>query len=155
MAGLAFLGATTSAGGFEGYNQTGLVVAITQSLIGSYGVLVLAIIVFFACLTTAIGLTSSCASYFAELTNNKVSYTKVVILTVAFSYIVSNFGISTIISIAAPILNLLYPVVLVMIVLNFFGKHIKSNNIYISQQPLHWLQVRQKCFAASVCPCIS
>ena len=46
--GLAFLGATTSAGGFEGYNQTGLVVAITQSLIGSYGVLVLAIIVFFA-----------------------------------------------------------------------------------------------------------
>lgn len=129
--GLAFLGATTSAGGFEGYNQTGLVVAITQSLIGSYGVLVLAIIVFFACLTTAIGLTSSCASYFAELTNNKVSYTKVVILTVAFSYIVSNFGISTIISIAAPILNLLYPVVLVMIVLNFFGKHIKNNNIYI------------------------
>ena len=37
--GLAFLGATTSAGGFVGYNQTGLVVAITQSLIGSYGVL--------------------------------------------------------------------------------------------------------------------
>ena len=33
--GLAFLGATTSAGGFEGYNQTGLVVAITQSLIGT------------------------------------------------------------------------------------------------------------------------
>ena len=126
-----FAAIITSAGGFEGYNQTGLVVAITQSLIGSYGVLVLAIIVFFACLTTAIGLTSSCASYFAELTNNKVSYTKVVILTVAFSYIVSNFGISTIISIAAPILNLLYPVVLVMIVLNFFGKHIKSNNIYI------------------------
>lgn len=33
--GLAFLGATTSAGGFEGYNQTGLVVAITQSLIAA------------------------------------------------------------------------------------------------------------------------
>lgn len=129
--GLAFLGATTSAGGFEGYNQTGLVVAITQSLIGSYGVLVLAIIVFFACLTTAIGLVSSCASYFAELTNGKVSYTKVVILTVAFSYIVSNFGISTIISIAAPILSLLYPVVLVMIVLNFFSARIKNNNIYL------------------------
>ena len=129
--GLAFLGATTSAGGFEGYNQTGLVVAITQSLIGSYGVLVLAIIVFFACLTTAIGLTSSCASYFAELTKGKISYAKAVILTVIFSYIVSNFGISTIISIAAPILNLLYPVVLVMILLNFFGAHIKNSNIYL------------------------
>lgn len=129
--GLAFLGATTSAGGFESYNQTGLVVAITQSLIGNYGVLVLAIIVFFACLTTAIGLVSSCASYFAELTKGKVSYTKVVLATVAFSYIVSNFGISAIISIASPVLSLLYPVVLVMIVLNFFGNKIKSNNIYI------------------------
>lgn len=129
--GLAFLGATTSAGGFENYNQTGLVVAITQSLIGNYGVLVLAIIVFFACLTTAIGLVSSCASYFEGLTKGKVSYTKVVILTVAFSYIVSNFGISTIISIASPVLSLLYPVVLVMIVLNFFGDRIKNNNIYV------------------------
>ena len=129
--GLAFLGATTSAGGFENYNQTGLVVAITQSLIGNYGVLVLAIIVFFACLTTAIGLVSSCASYFEGLTKGKVSYTKVVIITVAFSYIVSNFGISTIISIASPVLSLLYPVVLVMIVLNFFGKRIKNNNIYV------------------------
>lgn len=129
--GLAFLGATTSAGGFEGYNQTALVVAITQSLIGSYGVLVLAIIVFFACLTTAIGLTSSCASYFAELSGGKISYTKAILATVLFSYVVSNFGISTIISIASPILSLLYPVVLVMIVLNFFGSRIRNNNIYV------------------------
>lgn len=129
--GLAYLGATTSAGGFEGYNQTGLVVAITQSLLGSYGVVVLAVIVFFACLTTAIGLTSSCASYFAELTNGKISYTKAVIATCIFSYVVSNFGISTIISIASPVLSLLYPMVLVMILLNFFGNRIKNNNIYV------------------------
>ncbi|NCC16616.1 MAG: branched-chain amino acid transport system II carrier protein [Clostridia bacterium] len=129
--GLAYLGATTSGGGFEGYNQTALVVAITQTLIGSYGVLILAIIVFFACLTTAIGLVSSCASFFEELSKNKISYQTVVLLTVGFSYIISNFGISTIISIAAPILCLLYPVVLVMIILTFFGKRIKNNNIYI------------------------
>ncbi|MGN1231490.1 MAG: branched-chain amino acid transport system II carrier protein, partial [Anaerotignum sp.] len=68
---------------------------------------------------------------FEGLTKGKVSYTKVVVLTVAFSYIVSNFGISTIISIASPVLSLLYPVVLVMILLNFFGSRIKNNNIYI------------------------
>lgn len=129
--GLTYLGATTSAGGFEDYNQAGLVVAITQSLVGGYGVVVLGIIVFFACLTTAIGLTSSCASYFQELTNGKASYTMVVILTVGFSYVVSNFGISTIISVAAPILTLLYPVVLVMIILTLFANNIKNNNIYI------------------------
>ncbi|WP_304507772.1 branched-chain amino acid transport system II carrier protein [Anaerotignum sp.] len=129
--GLAYLGATTSAGGFEGYNQTALVVAITQTLIGSYGVLILGVIVFFACLTTAIGLVSSCASFFEEQTNGKISYKSMVLITIIFSYVVSNFGISTIISIAAPILNLLYPVVLVMIILTFFGKHIKNQNIYI------------------------
>lgn len=129
--GLAFLGATTSAGGFEQYNQTGLVVAITQSIVGSYGVLVLAVIVFFACLTTAIGLVSSCASYFEELTKGKLSYKTVVLAVVAFSYVVSNFGISTIISIAAPLLSLLYPVVLVMIFLNFFSSRIRNNNIYV------------------------
>lgn len=129
--GLAYLGATTSGGGFEDLNQTGLVVAITQKLVGSYGVLMLGIIVFFACLTTAIGLVSSCASFFEELTKGKVSYKTMVLVTVGFSYIVSNFGISTIISIAAPILTLLYPLVLVMIILTFFGKNIKNNNIYI------------------------
>ncbi len=129
--GLAFLGATTSGGGFEDLNQTGLVVAITQKLVGNYGVLMLGIIVFFACLTTSIGLVSSCASFFEELTHGKASYKMVVIITIGFSYFVSNFGISTIISIAAPILTLLYPVVLVMIILTFFGKNIKNNNIYI------------------------
>ncbi|NCC16115.1 MAG: branched-chain amino acid transport system II carrier protein [Clostridia bacterium] len=44
--GLCFLGATTSAGGFENYNQSTLLVAITQALIGNYGILILSIIVF-------------------------------------------------------------------------------------------------------------
>lgn len=129
--GLCFLGATTSAGGFADYKQSTLLVAITQALIGNYGILILAIIVFFACITTAIGLVSSCASVFVEITHNKISYTKIVVIEVLFSYFISNFGISTIISIAGPILTLLYPVILVMIVLSFFGNQIKNNNIFI------------------------
>lgn len=129
--GLAFLGATTSAGGFEGLGQAQLVVAIVKSLIGNAGVWLLGVIVFFACLTTAIGLTSSVASYFQELTKGKISYEKMVIITVVFSYIVSNFGLDKIISIAAPILSLLYPVILVMIILTFFHKQIHNDNIYI------------------------
>ncbi len=129
--GLCYLGATTSGGGFEGYNQSILLVAITQKLIGNYGILILGIIVFFACITTAIGLVSSCASVFVEMTHNKISYTKIVIIEVIFSYFISNFGISTIISIAGPILTLLYPVILVMIILSFFSNQIKNDNIYI------------------------
>lgn len=128
--GLTYLGATTSAGGFEGYNQTGLVVVITETLLGRYGLYMLSVIVLFACLTTAIGLISSCAAYFEKLTGGKVSYAALVTIIVAFSYIVSNFGISMIISIAAPVLNVLYPVMLVMIILNFFNDKIKNMNVY-------------------------
>jgi len=128
--GLTYLGATTSAGGFEGYNQTGLVVVITETLLGRYGLYMLSVIVLFACLTTAIGLISSCAAYFEKLTGGKVSYAALVTIIVLFSYIVSNFGISMIISIAAPVLNVLYPVMLVMIILNFFNDKIKNMNIY-------------------------
>ena len=129
--GLAYLGATTSAGGFEGLGQAQLVVAIVKSLIGNAGVWLLGIIVFFACLTTSIGLTSSVASYFRDLTNGKISYEKMVVITVVFSYIVSNFGLDKIISIAAPILSLLYPVILVMIILTYFHNQIHNDNIYI------------------------
>ncbi|MBQ3123415.1 MAG: branched-chain amino acid transport system II carrier protein [Firmicutes bacterium] len=128
--GLTYLGATTSAGGFEGYNQTGLVVVITETLLGRYGLYMLSVIILFACLTTAIGLISSCAAYFEKLTGGKVSYAALVTIIVLFSYIVSNFGISMIISIAAPVLNVLYPVMLVMIILNFFNDKIKNMNVY-------------------------
>lgn len=128
--GLTYLGATTSAGGFEGFNQTGLMVAITETLLGKYGLWMLAIIVLFACLTTAIGLVSSCAAYFEKLTGGRISYKTLVTIIVLFSYVVSNFGISMIISIAAPILSVLYPVVLVMIILNFFNDRIPSRNVY-------------------------
>lgn len=129
--GLAFLGATTSGGNFEHLNQAGLLVEITRLLVGPYGVIMLGVIVSFACLTTAIGLTSSAAAFFANLTKDKVSYEKVVTIIIVFSYIVSNFGLSSIISISAPVLNLVYPVVLVMVFLSYFEKRIQNHNVFI------------------------
>lgn len=130
-AGLTYLGAITSSGGFEEYNQASLVVAITQSLIGNLGVPVLTVIVFFACLTSAIGLATSSAIYFEDLTKGKISYKTALIAMLVFAYVVSNFGISTIISVSAPILTILFPVLLVVIILAFFSQYIHNNNIYI------------------------
>ena len=47
-----------------------------------------------------------------------------------FSWVVSNFGISVIISIAAPILQVMFPVLIVLTVLRLLRKHIKSNFVY-------------------------
>ena len=129
--GLTYLGATTcNLADMQGLNQTALLVAITKALFGNAGVILLGVIVLFACLTTAIGLSSSTGAFFEELTGGKVSYKKVVIIVVVFSWLISNAGVSTIIQFSAPLLNLVYPGVLVLIILAFFHKSIKNKNIY-------------------------
>lgn len=127
--GLTFLGATVSSGGYEDYNQAALVVAITEQLLGTWGVIMMAVIVLFACLTTAIGLTSGFAGTLEKLTNGKCKYKTVVIVMSVFSFVVSNAGIDKIISVAAPILSVIFPCFITMSVLMFFGKYIKNDNV--------------------------
>ncbi len=129
--GLTYLGATTcNISDLHGLSQTALLVAITNGLFGNIGVILLGIVVLFACWTTAIGLTSSCGEFFQDLTKGKLKYEVVVTIVCIFSWLVSNAGISTIISVSAPLLMLVYPGVLVLIILAFFHKTIKNKNVY-------------------------
>ena len=128
--GLCFLGATTSLMELGDINQTGLVVLVTELLLKRFGVVLLGLIVFFACLTTAIGLTSSAADYFSDLTKGKIPYSALVLLICGMGVVISNFGISTIIAVACPLLTVVYPVFLTQIVLSFFRKFIKNDNVY-------------------------
>lgn len=129
--GLTFLGATTCGiEALQGMSQTELLVSITKALFGNVGVILLGIVVLFACWTTAIGLVSSCGSFFENLTHGKLKYTTVVTIVCIFSWLISNAGVSTIISVSAPLLMLVYPGVLALIVLAFFHKKIKNKNVY-------------------------
>lgn len=127
--GLTHLGSTVSSGGYEDYNQAALLVAITEELLGTWGVIMMAVIVLFACLTTAIGLTSGFAGTLEKLTNGRCKYKTVVIVMSVFSFVVSNAGIDKIISVAAPILSVIFPCFITMSVLMFFGKYIKNDNV--------------------------
>lgn len=139
--GLAYLGATTSGGGYEEYNQAGLVVAIVQQLVGNSGIIILAVIVAFACMTSAIGQISVGAAYFADLSNGKVQYKHLVILFVVLAFVISNIGLSAILNVASPVLTLVYPVVFVTVVCNFFYKQIRNDNVYKGAAILAFLAV--------------
>lgn len=129
--GLTYLGATTcTLPDYQGLDQTTLLVTITKGLFGNVGVILLGIIVLFACWTTAIGLTSAVSEYFVELSGGKLKYKTLVIIIVIFSWVISNAGVSTIIQFSAPLLNLIYPGLLVLIILAFFHNKIKNNNVY-------------------------
>lgn len=129
--GLTYLGATTChIPELQGLNQTALLVAITNGLFGNIGVVLLAVVVFCACLTTAIGATSSVATFFERAIKGRVSYKVFVITIVLLSWLISNAGISVIISVSGPLLNLVYPGLLVLTVLTLFCNKLKNRNIY-------------------------
>lgn len=125
--GLTYLGATASSLYDTNISQTALLINITHQLLGSTGTIMLAIVVGFACLTTSIGLTSVTAKFFEDFTNKKLKYEHIVIFICVFSAIVSNFGVDKIIQIAIPILSLIYPVTIVLVVMNIFKKIIPND----------------------------
>lgn len=128
--GLCYLGATTSTLDIGPINQPNLVILVTQMLLKRFGVVLLAMIVLFACLTTAIGLTSSASAFFAVLFKNKISYRALVLIICLIGILISNIGISSIIRFAGPILTVLYPVLLSQLFLSFFTRRIKNPNVF-------------------------
>lgn len=128
--GLIYLGATGASSIPEGMSRTETFMALVDHMFGQYGVWMVAITVIFACFTTTVGLTTTVAEYFSELTNNKLSYRFNVITITLVSFILANLGVEQIVYFSGPILNIVYPAILVLIVLNLFDKYIPYKGIY-------------------------
>ena len=126
--GLSYIGATMSVSVKEELSQSQLLILLTEQLLGKPGIILLGLIVAFACLTTAVGLLTSIAAFFAEKTGAK--YEVLVGGFTLVSWIISNFGTAAIISMAAPVLDLIYPVLIVLVVFGFLGRWIKSETTY-------------------------
>lgn len=111
-------------------DRTVMLTTAANRLAGVFGQAVLGIIIFFACLTTASGLTVTFAQYINKLTNNRLPYKVLVALVTVFSFAISQIGVEGIISLAAPVLEVIYPICIVLILLNLFDRFIKSDAFY-------------------------
>ncbi|WP_078382491.1 branched-chain amino acid transport system II carrier protein [Sutcliffiella halmapala] len=85
---------------------------------GSYGGILLSLIVFGACLTTSIGLVIACSTYFHKLLPS-ISYQSFVIIFSIASATFANVGLSQLIAISVPVLVAIYPLVICLMVLTF------------------------------------
>jgi len=85
---------------------------------GSFGQILLAAVVTLACLTTVVGLITACAEYFSSQLR-RLSYRGFVILISAICAIVSNVGLSQLISISVPVLYTIYPIAIALVVVTF------------------------------------
>lgn len=114
---LAYLGATSVDVIGEMENGGAVLIAVTASLFGPFGTILLAIIMAGACLTTSVGLVSACGEFLSSRLKN-VSYPVIIAVLSLFSMTMANLGLAQLISFSLPILIAMYPVTIVLIALS-------------------------------------
>ncbi|MDR7249067.1 branched-chain amino acid transport system II carrier protein [Bacillus pumilus] len=127
---LAYVGASSpDTTGMVGANEGGKLLSLSANfLFGSAGNIVLGVAILFACLTTSVGLVSSCGEYFSKLFP-ALSYRTVVLIVSLFSTLVANLGLAQIISLSVPVLVAIYPLAIVIILLSFLDRWINGRRV--------------------------
>ncbi|WP_091847635.1 branched-chain amino acid transport system II carrier protein [Bifidobacterium commune] len=132
-AALSFIGAVS--GSIKPANSktdTGATVLtnLTTTAFGSIGTAFVGLIFVLACFNVCTGLISTCATYFEEhfttVFDHPVSYREWSMVFSVFSFIVSNAGLSAIITVSLPVLGALYPISIVLILLSLVQKSFSS-----------------------------
>ena len=130
--GIALLGSTSTA--TLGLMETGgpVLSGASDHYFGNFGSSLLAVIIILACLTTAIGLTVANSEFFHKLTPS-ISYKTYVVIFSVFSLVVTNAGLSNIITYSIPVLMFLYPLAIVLIILAFLSPLFRhAQLVYVS-----------------------
>ena len=117
---LFYLGATSHSIAGDASNGVQILTTYVQHTFGSTGSLLLAVVITLACLTTAVGLTAACGEFFSGVL--PVSYRTVVVVFTGFSLLVSNQGLTQLISVSVPVLVGLYPLAIVLVALSLLDR---------------------------------
>ncbi|WP_170830089.1 branched-chain amino acid transport system II carrier protein [Williamwhitmania taraxaci] len=120
--GLIVIGSQASAMFPEDITQTSLFVCITNSILGSWGKIIVAITIVFACFTSAAGLTATAGTYFQHISKGKIDYRISVIVMSVISFFIANLGVQKIIAISTPIIMTIYPPVIMLIICALIDK---------------------------------
>ncbi len=131
--GLLYIGATTSSQDLQNLERIDLLLYICYTQLKVVGKILICVAMVLACLTTAIGLTTTVGQFFHDKfykkTNGLVSYDIVIIISLIFSAFFAVVGVEKILVISAPILSAIYPVAIVLIVMNLFDRFSRNSKI--------------------------
>ena len=90
---------------------------IARHYFGNGGAYLLALMIFFACIKTAIGLITSCGEAFVQMFPGGLSYKGWTVLFSVVSLFFANLGLNGIIQLSIPVLMMLYPLAIVLILI--------------------------------------
>lgn len=128
---LTYSGSTVSQFYTPAHDRTLVFTGMVEKILGNWGKMVMGLTVAFACLTTAIGLTSVCGHFFSDISGGKFSYKAVVLVAVAIEFIISLIGVNAIINIAVPVLTAIYPIIMFLILFSVWDRKIKYSQSYM------------------------
>lgn len=129
--GLTYLGASGSSLFTADDSRVEILVSLVYMTLGNFGKFALSVCVTLACLTTAIGLTSSAGNFIEELTHGKVKYIYTVIVVTIISFLLSSLGVDAIINLAVPVLTIGYPIIIALVFYMIFDRKVPYNMAYI------------------------
>ncbi len=118
---LTYLGASSGAK-FPDAPIGVLTVEIARGLLGYFGIIVFAVILSFANITTSVGLTSTAGDTFEQMTNGKLKYITTVALSSIIGFLIGLIGLSKVVGYTVPWLMLIYPALVVILIMSLFPK---------------------------------
>ncbi len=111
---------SSTLGGVPGHEMLG---TLARQLLGPYAGLIVAITVFFACLTTEIALAAVASRFLSDvIPKKKLPYIAALGIVLFISFLVSTLNFNGIAAFLTPILELCYPALIVLGILNIMHK---------------------------------
>src|SRR3990167_2837283 len=107
----------------QGVETAQMIIAISSLVLGKVGALFIGVCVTFACMVTAMALIEITTAFGHEqIMKKRISRTTCLTVIIAITYSISIIGFSGIMKIALPILEVLYPALIVFCVINIILK---------------------------------
>jgi len=129
-AGLIYIGSLYR-NSLENPSRTDILSFLSYETLGSGGRIILAFLVSVACFTTAVGIVTGTADFVKGLfKNSQNAYVITVILGCIIGVIIGQTGVAYIIEIAVPALHFIYPLVIVLILLNALPEDYTSQKVF-------------------------
>lgn len=112
-------------------SRTALLNGISLNTLGNSGNMFLSVLVSLACFTTAVGIVTGTSDYVQHLyKGNKMAYKITAIVGCFLGILMGQFNVAYIISVAEPVLMFIYPVTIVLILLNVIPNHFSTPAIF-------------------------
>ncbi len=129
--GMIFLGAKYNGVFDASLSRPQLLIALTTKTLGRFGTAFLSVLVALACFTTAISIIVGTADFFKDLFNNsKKAYIITAAISSLIGIIMGQFEVKFIIDLAVYALMFLYPISIVLILLNLLPEKYASHTVF-------------------------